>query len=57
MDTIIIKIPFEPVDDKPGYYWFNKRKCQIISKKVLKESFKNYDNKDIIFLPDQELYP
>lgn len=57
MNIAIIKIPFKPVDDKPGYYWFNKRKCQIISEEVLKESFKNYDNKDVIFLPNQKLYP
>ena len=36
MNIITIKIPFEPVEDKPGYYWFNKRNYQIISKEVLK---------------------
>jgi hypothetical protein len=53
---IKITFTFEPVKDKPGYYWFNKRECQIISKEILEESFKNYDNKDIIFLSDSEFH-
>lgn len=56
LDKIKITLTFEPVRDKPGYYWFNKRAYQIISKKVLEESFKNYENIHIILLPDKEFH-
>lgn len=32
-----IKKNFEPVEDKPGYVWFNKRNFQIISIETLKK--------------------
>ena len=42
MNKIIIKLSdFQPVEDKPEYYWLNKRNHQIISKEVLKEAIKN----------------
>lgn len=44
LEKIKITFTFEPVEDKPGYYWFDKRKCQIISKEVLEEAFKKYEN-------------
>ena len=50
LDKIKIIIPFEPVEDKPGYYWFNKRKYQIISEKVLKKTIKENENCNILFL-------
>lgn len=39
-EPFIITKYFEPVEDKPGYYWLNKRNCQIIHKDVLKKAFK-----------------
>ena len=33
-----IKIMFEPVKDKPGYVWFNKRNFQIISIETLQKT-------------------
>ena len=36
---------FKPVQDKPGYYWINKRNFQIISEEVLKKAIKEYENK------------
>lgn len=56
LNNIKITLTFEPVRDKPGYYWLNRRAYQIIQKEVLEELFKNYDNKDIILLPDKEFY-
>ena len=52
MNTVIIKIPFEPVEDKPGHYWFNRRNYQIISEEVLKKAIDEYENSDILFLHD-----
>lgn len=43
-NKIKLKLYFEPVEDKPGYYWFNKSNYQIISKKTLMEAFKKYEN-------------
>ena len=56
LKEIKITFTFEPVEDKPGYYWFNRRTYQIISKEVLEELFKNYDNKDIVLLPNKKLH-
>lgn len=43
---------FEPVEDKPGYVWFNKRNFQIISiellQKKLCESLEIIDNYNIM---------
>ncbi len=33
-----IKMFFEPVEDKPGYVWFSKRNCQIISIETLRKT-------------------
>ncbi len=44
LEKIKISIPFKPVEDMPGYYWFNKRKYQIISEEVLKKMVKEYEN-------------
>lgn len=43
---------FEPVEDKPEYYWFNKRNYQIISKEVLERAIKEYEASHKLFLPD-----
>lgn len=40
--NLCIKKYFEPVEDKPGYYWFNKRNCQIISEENIKKSIDSY---------------
>ena len=37
---------FEPVEDKPGYYWLSKRNYQIISEEKLKELFNKEEQKD-----------
>lgn len=42
--NLCIKKYFEPVEGKPGYYWFNKSNYQIISEKTLIEAFKKYEN-------------
>lgn len=47
-----ITFTFEPVEDKPGYYWFNKRRCEIISEEVLKKAIKEYENSNILLLHD-----
>lgn len=52
MEAICILQTFEPVEDKPGYYWFDKRNFQIISEEVLKKAIKEYENSDILFLHD-----
>ena len=52
MNTAIIKILFEPVEDKPGYYWYNKRNYQIISEEILERAIKEYENSNILFLHD-----
>lgn len=36
---IFIKKIFEPVEDKPGYVWVNKRNFQIISIETLRKTF------------------
>lgn len=36
-----IKIIFEPVEDKPGYVWINKRNFQIISIETLRKLLKD----------------
>ncbi len=43
---------FEPVEDKPGYYWFNKRNYQIISEEVLKKAIKEYEASHKLLLSD-----
>ena len=43
---------FEPVENKPGYYWFNKRNYQIISEEILKKAIKEYENRNKLFLHD-----
>lgn len=40
---IFIKMIFEPVEDKPGYVWFNKRNCQIISIETLQKTLCEVD--------------
>lgn len=50
MEAICILQTFELVEDKPGYYWFNKRNCQIISEEVLKKAIKEYENSNKLFL-------
>ena len=52
MNTVIIKIPFEPVEDKPGYYWLNKRNYRIVSEEVLKKAIEEYENRNVLFLHD-----
>lgn len=47
-----VTILFEPVEDKPGYYWFDKRNYQIISKEVLERVIKEYEVSHKLFLPD-----
>ena len=42
-----IKENFEPVDDKPGYVWFNKRNFQIINIETLAKSLKESTDKMI----------
>lgn len=49
---IEIEIIFEPVEEKPGYYWLNKRNYQIVSEEVLKKVIEEYENSDILFLHD-----
>lgn len=46
MNIATIKILFEPVEDKPGYYWLNKRNYQIIPEEVLKKAIKEYIDKN-----------
>lgn len=36
-----IKENYEPVKDKPGYIWFNKRNFQIINIEILAKSLRN----------------
>lgn len=43
LKKIEITFTFEPVEDKPGYYWFSKRNYQIISKEVLERAIKEYE--------------
>lgn len=52
MEAICLLQTFEPVEDKPGYYWFNKRNYQIISEEVLKRALKEYEDSHKLFLPD-----
>ena len=35
---------FEPVEDKPGYYWLNKRNYQIIEKETLERTIEKLAN-------------
>lgn len=58
LEKIKIISIFEPVEDKPGYYWFNKRNYEIISEEVLKKAIDEYNdkNKDQLLLPNQESY-
>jgi len=49
---IELTILFEPVEDKPGYYWVNKRNYQIISEEVLKKALKEYENRNKLLLYD-----
>lgn len=37
---------FEPVEDKPGYYWLSRRNYQIISEEKLKELLNKEEQKD-----------
>ena len=52
MEAICILQTFQPVEDKPGYYWFNKRDYQIISEEVLKKVIKEYEASHKLLLPD-----
>ena len=49
---IELTILFEPVEDKPGYYWFNKRNYQIISEEVLERAIKEYEVSHKLLLSD-----
>lgn len=40
-----IKKNFNPVEDKPGYVWFNQRNFQIISIETLAKSLEEVDLK------------
>lgn len=55
--TALIEIVtlFEPVEDKPGYYWLNKRNYQIISEEVLEKVIKEYEASHKLLLPDPPL--
>jgi len=37
-----IRKNYRPVDDKPGYVWFNKRRLEMISVANLAASLENY---------------
>ena len=52
MNAATIKILFEPVEDNPEYYWFNKRNYQIISEEVLKKAIEKYENRNKLLLHD-----
>lgn len=47
-----IETIFEPVEDKPGYYWFNKENYQMISKEVLERVIKEYEDSYKLLLHD-----
>ena len=49
LEKIKITFTFEPVEDKPGYYWFNKRGCQIISEETLKKAIKEYEKNNKLY--------
>lgn len=55
---IELNLVYEPVDNMPGYYWFNKRKFQIISEETLKKAINEYNdkNKNQLFLSDSEFH-
>lgn len=38
---------FEPVEDKPGYVWFNKRNFQIISIETLRKAVEDWQIKQL----------
>lgn len=52
LNKIEITFTFEPVEDKPGYYWFNRRNFQIISEEVLERVIKEYETSYKLLLPD-----
>ena len=52
MKAICILQTFQPVEDKPGYYWFNKRNYQIISEEVLERAIKEYEASHKLLLPN-----
>lgn len=52
MEAICILQTFQPVEDKPGYYWFNKRNYQIVSEEVLKKAIKEYETSHKLLFPD-----
>lgn len=52
MNIVNNTISFEPIEDKPGYYWFNKRNYQIISEEVLKKAIEEYENRNKLLLHD-----
>ena len=43
----IIKERFTPVEDKPGYVWFNKRNFEIISIETLAKSLEDWCPKGV----------
>lgn len=48
---------FEPVEDKPGYYWLNKRRCEIIAKETLEKAIEQFNiHIDLAKEPDQTAY-
>ena len=55
MEAICILQTFQPVKNKPGYYWFSKRNYQIISEEVLERVIKEYEASHILLLPDPQL--
>ena len=52
MEAICLLQTFEPVEDKPGYYWLNRRNYEIISEEVLKKVIKEYEYSNKLFLYD-----
>ena len=49
--SLIIELTkhFEPVEDKPGYYWLSKRNYQIISEEELKKAFTIYEEDENLY--------
>ena len=42
-----IKQHYQPVEDKPGYVWLNKRNMQMIKVDALKAAIEKYNVKEI----------
>lgn len=46
-----IKKNFAPVEDKPGFVWFSKRNCEIISIETLAKCLEDAWTKGLYHLP------